>query len=430
MEILISRRKIWTAVFAAGSGNILDIFNIAVYSYFASTIGRQFFPSADPVAALMQVFAVYGIGFVMQPLGAIFFGRMAGRRGRKPVLLWTVSLMSIGTIGVGLIPTYHNIGAIASIALVALRLVQGFATGGEWGTAATYIVEWAPRENRGFFGSFQSVSTSGGSLLASLGATVIAATISPAAVDSWGWRIPFVVGGLAIFMVSIYLRTHSGETPEYSQMEREGKAATDYKSPWKLGLKAFGFTIFWTMLSYMLSSYMVTYVEHEVGLSRHDALMASNFALLTQMILLPVMGALSDRVGRKPLLLFGCFATAILIYPLMHQMSQAGSLTEVIVLECCIAALYATFSGPGPAAICEIFPTALRSQWMTSGFMLAVLVFGGFSPFMSTLLIRLTHSTAAPAFMLAPAAVITGIVILTLESSRRPKALTEAPNLP
>lgn len=232
--------------------------------------------------------------------------------------------------------------------------------------------------------------------------------------------MPFVAGGIAISLFSIFLRAKTEETPEYEKSKKEAPPIPVAGSAaFKLGLKAFGFTIFWTVLSYLVNAYMVTYTQREAGLTREQALLASNIALLVQTLLLPVAGAMSDRVGRKPLLLGSCLLTAIAGYPILHMMSSGASFQQVLLLQCCLGALFALFSGPAPATICEIFPTKLRTTWMSVGFTLSVSIFGGFSPLVSTWLISTLHMPAAPSLLIVPAAIISGLVICTLPVWRR-----------
>jgi MHS family proline/betaine transporter-like MFS transporter len=261
-------------------------------------------------------------------------------------------------------------------------------------------------------------------LMASLVASLV--SLLPAAtVHAGAWRIPFVAGGVAIFLVSIFLRTRAEETPEYTQTIK-ATPRVDTSANLVLGLKVFGFTIFWTILSYLVSAYMVTYTQQEAGLTRSQALTSTNIALLVQVILIPFAGALSDRIGRKPLLLLSCVSTAVLAYPILQMMTSGASFVQVVLLQSCLGALFALYSGPGPATICEIFPAKLRTTWMSIAYALAVAIFGGFSPLMSTWLISFSHLPASPAFLLMPAAIVSGLVIYSLPSNHERRAESQA----
>lgn len=407
-----SNRKTWIAVFAASSGTLLEFYDLALYAFFIGTIAKQFFPSADPVASLLLTFAAFGVGYIARPVGSFAIGRIGDKHGRKPAMMLTVGCMAVGSIGMGMTPSYHAVGLAAPIFLVGFRIMQGFAAGGQFGTSAAFIVESSPLERRGFFGSFQSLSTTASTLLASVAASLVAALPDPAT-QAWAWRIPFVAGGVAIAAVSIFISHKAEETPEYLESKRVSNP-TRTTGGLALGLKVFAFTIYWTVLSYLANTYMVTYTQREAGLSHVQALFSSDIALLVTAALMPFAGALSDRIGRKPLHLLSCAITAVAAYPLLHLMSGGASFPEVVALQCCLGALFAMFSGPAPATICEIFPTSLRTTWMSLGFTLSVSIFGGFSPLMSTWLIEKLHMPAAPALLLVPAALISGAVTVTL----------------
>ena len=405
-------RASWTAVVASGSGNFLEFYDFVIYAFFVSTIAKLYFPNTDPIVSLLETFAAYGVGFIVRPLGSWIIGRIGDVRGRKPAMIITVACMAVGTIGIGLVPSHASIGVAAPILLVVMRALQGFAAGGEYGTSTAFIVEWAPPERRGFFGAFQSASASSAALAASLVASLL--SLLPATtIHAWAWRLPFIVGGIAISAFSIFLRLKTEETPEYRESARL-PMKNPGTSPVLLGLQAFGFTIFWTVFSYLVTAYMFTYVQREAGLSRGQALISTDIALLVQVVMLPVAGALSDRVGRKPVLLFSSLTAVLVAYPALSIMASGVGFLEVLFLQCAMGALYSFFSGPAPASICEIFPTRLRTTWMNIGFTLAVSIFGGFSPFMSTWLISISHIPASPAFLLVPAAIVSSLVIWKL----------------
>jgi MHS family proline/betaine transporter-like MFS transporter len=409
------------AVSAAVVGNVLEWYDFAVYGYLATIIAKNFFPAGDDVAALLATFAAFGVGFVIRPLGGIVIGRIGDVKGRKVALILTILLMAVGTVLIGLIPTYSTIGVLAPILLVAARLMQGFSAGGEWGGSTAFIVEWAPADRRGFYGSFQQCSVVGGLLMGSGVAALLTSILAPAVMDSWGWRIPFLFGGI-IGPVGIYMRRNIDETPAYRRVAAApANAGGDTTSPFILAARAFGFTILWTVSFYIFLSYMPTFTQKFAGLSRPAALWSNTAGLLLLMIAIPIMGRLSDRIGRKPLLLACCIAFIILPYPLFSLMLSGASLMTIVLIQLLIGLAIAPFSGAGPAAIAEIFPTGTRSTYMSTGYALAVAIFGGFAPFIATWLIATTGSPISPTYYVIAAAIISTVVIIGLrETAREP----------
>jgi len=408
------------AIYAASIGNLLEWYDFGVYAYLATMIASKFFPSTDPTASLLAAFAAYGVGFLARPLGGIVIGRLGDTRGRKAALVLTIFMMALGTIGIGLLPSYESIGIWAPILLVALRIIQGIAAGGEWGTSTAFIIEWSPANRRGFFGSFQQVSTAGGSLLGSATAAVLTTVLTSEQMLAWGWRLPFVLG-LVLLIVGVYIRRNVEETPSF-EATREAAANEPVASGVGLGALAFGFTIFWTIAYYALLAWMPTFTQKYAGLSPSQALWSNTVGLIAMVIAIPLWGALSDRIGRKPLLLASTISIGVLAWPLFYLMSTTGGLAVVMPVQILFGVLLALYSGPGPAAISEIFPTHLRSTWMSAGYTLAVAVFGGFAPFMASWLIGATGSPLSPTYLyLIPAAIISALVVARLqETSGRP----------
>ncbi|WP_051356628.1 MFS transporter [Azorhizobium doebereinerae] len=408
------------AVMAAVIGNVLEWYDFAIYGYVATIIAHKFFPPGDEVSSLLATFATFGIGFAARPLGGIIIGRMGDTRGRKAALLLTIFTMAIGTVGIGLIPSYATIGLLAPILLVACRLLQGFAAGGEWGGATAFIVEWAPKGKRGYFGSWQQASVAGGLLLGSGTAALFSTLLSPDQMDAWGWRIPFILG-IILLPVGLYMRSSIDETPAYREAQAAQAAAAQAKAPpkvhapgWILATRAFGFTILWTVSYYVILYYMPTFTQKYAGLSRTESLWSNTLGLVVLAALIPLMGLISDRIGRKPMLLACCLAFVLLTYPLFAAMASGATLVTVMGIQILFALMIAMFSGPGPAAIAEMFPTHSRSTWMSTGYSLAVTVFGGFAPFIATWLINATGSPVAPTYYLIAAGVVSALVIAAL----------------
>jgi MFS transporter, MHS family, proline/betaine transporter len=404
------------AIWAASIGNLLEWYDFGVYAYLASLIAAKFFPGNDPTASLLAAFAAYGVGFLARPLGGIVIGRLGDVKGRKAALVLTIFLMALGTIGLGLVPSYDRIGIWAPTLLVMLRILQGVAAGGEWGTSTAFMIEWSPPDRRGFFGSFQQVSTAGGSLLGSAVAATLTSSLSPQAMLDWGWRVPFLLGAI-LLVVGIYLRQNVEETPSY---EASKKAAAEQPAiaGAPLGLLAFGFTIFWTVAYYTLLAWMPSFTQRFAGLSQSESLWSNTIGLVAMITAVPIWGALSDRIGRRPLLMASAISIGLLSWPLFTLMSKGGGLALVVPIQIVFGILLALYSGAGPAAISEIFPTHLRSTWMSTGYSLAVAIFGGFAPFIATWLIAATGSPVAPTYLyLLPSAVISLLVIWKLNET-------------
>jgi len=400
-------------------GNLLEWYDFAIYGYLATLIAKKFFAPGDELAALLSTFATFGVGFVVRPLGGIVVGRIGDLKGRKAALMLTIFLMAIGTVMIGLIPEYAAIGAWAPMLLVLARLLQGFAAGGEWGGSTAFIVEWAPQDKRGLYGSFQQSSLAAGLLLGSGIAALFSTLLTPEQLESWGWRVPFLLGGL-LAPVGIYMRRHIDETPAFRSAQKES-AGGDTVSPLALARKAFGFTILWTTAYYTMLAYMPTFTQKYAGLTRAQSLWSNTLGLFVLVVAIPFAGRLSDRFGRKPLLLACCIAFALLTYPLFQAMISAASLAAVVVVQVLFALMIASFSGPGPAAIAEIFPTRLRSTWMSAGYSLAVAIFGGFAPFIATWLIGKTGSPLAPTAYVIAAALVSTLVIARLSETAHEK---------
>ena len=400
------------AITAAGIGNVLEYYDFGIYGFLAATLGRKFFPGTDPTASLLATFAAFGIAFLARPLGAIVLGRRGDVRGRKSTLVLTIVLMAIGTAGIGLIPDHAAIGVAAPILLVLCRLLQGLSAGGEWGNATAFIVEWSPEGRRGFFGSFSQASVVGGLLLSSAVAALLNTAFTADQIDAWAWRIPFLLG-IVLLPVGLWLRRGIGESPRF-EAERHGQSSglLDLGSPIGLMARAFGFTILWTVSYYIMLTYLPTFTQRYAGLSATEALWSNTIGLVVLVLVIPLMGALSDRVGRKPLLLFCCTAFVLLSYPGFRLMLAAPGIWTILPIQIAFDLVIATFAGTGPAAIVELFPTRSRTTLMSIGYSLAVAIFGGFAPFIATWLISTTGTPIAPTFYLIAAGLVSALTIL------------------
>jgi MHS family proline/betaine transporter-like MFS transporter len=403
------------AVTAAVIGNVLEWYDFAVYGYVAAIIGKNFFPGTDETTELLKAFLTFGLGFVARPIGGIVIGRMGDTHGRKAALMLTIFLMAAGTVLIGILPTYASIGFAAPALLLLARLMQGFSTGGEWGGSTAFIVEWAPHGRRGLFGSFQQMSVVAGLLLGSGFAALLNTVLTPAQMADWGWRVPFLVGGL-LGPVGIYMRRTIEETPHYEKVKTAPPAGA--ASGLALAARAFGFTIAWTVCFYVLLTYMPSWTAKYMKLTPAMALWSNTIGLVALIVGIPIMGHLSDRYGRRPLLMIACAAFVILPWPLFSYLASGNVPYVVLVLiQIGIALLISLYSGAGPAAIAEIFPTRSRSTWMTTGYALSVAIFGGSAPYLSIWMIDKLGSPIAPVWYLIAAAIISFGVMWSLKET-------------
>jgi MHS family proline/betaine transporter-like MFS transporter len=399
-----------TAILAGVIGNVLEWYDFAVYGYFVPVISQLFFPNQTPLVSLLLTFSVFGVGFVMRPVGSVVFGQYGDRHGRKRALSAVIFLMAASTFMVGLLPTYASIGVLAPLLLVVARLAQGLSGGGEWGGAAAYLVEYALPGKRGLTGSWQQVSVGCGFLLGSLTAAVLTTWIAPADMLAWGWRIPFLLGVL-VGIVGAVMRWRLDDTPKFAELESQGEVArsplreafTTFRRP---TLIAFGITLHNTVGYYAVLIYLTTWLTNIVKMPRGTALWIGTACLLAFVVAVPVMGALSDRIGRRPLFIASCVGYIVLAYPLF-LLASTGVPAYAFLAQLVLVLLLALYAGPGPAVYCELFPTRVRYTALSVGYNIPVAIFGGFAPFIATWLIQSTGNPLSPAFYVIAASLAT-----------------------
>jgi MHS family proline/betaine transporter-like MFS transporter len=406
--------RLWRSILAAAAGNLLEWYDFVIYAYMAPLIALKFFPSSDPLAGLLAVFATFGLGFVVRPLGGILIGRLGDAKGRKVALLVTIFLMALGTAGIGLVPSRAAIGPLAPWLLLLCRLIQGFSAGGEWASATTFIYEWAPAGRRGFFSSLQQSSVACGMLLGSAVAALFTTLLTKNQMADFGWRIPFLLGAL-ILPVGLYTWRKVEETPVFKR--RDGTPVA-IGTGMRLAARAIGITVIWTVAYYAVLTYMPVFTAHFSRLGPAAALWSNALSLFVLAVTTPLFGGLADRVGRKPLLLAGAAGFAILTYPLFLLIVRSESMLPIILAQIVFALMTAIYSGGAPAAMNEIFPPASRLLWMSTGYSLATALFGGFGPFISTWLVRATGSPLSPALYIVGGALISLTTILPLKETR------------
>jgi MHS family proline/betaine transporter-like MFS transporter len=295
------------------------------------------------------------------------------------------------------------------------RLMQGFSTGGEWGGSTAFIVEWAPKDKRGLYGSFQQMSVVAGLLLGSAFAALLNSILTPEQMADWGWRVPFLVGGI-LGPVGLYMRRTIEETPHYERVKDAAPAGGS--SGFALAARAFGFTVAWTVCFYVLLTYMPSWTAKYMKLTPAMALWSNTIGLIALIVGIPIMGHLSDRYGRRPLLMISCAAFILVPWPLFTYLASGNvPYATLVLIQIGIAILISLYSGAGPAAIAEIFPTRSRSTWMTTGYALAVAIFGGSAPYLSIWLIEKLGSPIAPVWYLIVAAIVSFGVMWSLKET-------------
>lgn len=417
------------AVTASMLGNATEWYDYSVYSYLTLEISKHFFPGPHAILATLATFAV---SFVLRPLGGFVWGPLGDRFGRQKVMPITILLMCGGTFLFGVIPTYRQIGLWAPILLVALRVVQGFSTGGEYGGAATFMSEYAPDRRRGFWGSFLEFGTLGGYALAIGVVALVRAITGDAAMASWGWRVPFMVA-LPLGAVGLYLRLRLEDTPVFRELDSSGqteKAATTalgelLRGYWRPILKLFALVIALNIADYTLLTYMPTYLQTTIGMTPGAALLLVAIGYVCMMVLIPFAGRLSDRIGRKPcwwISLIGLFVLAIPMFWLMGQ-SFALAILGFVVLGIMLLLQLGTISATFPA----MFPGHVRYAGMAVSYNVATAAFGGTAAFVNAALIDATGNNLMPAFYMMFGCVIGAIglwkVVETRGSSLRGRDL-------
>jgi MFS transporter, MHS family, proline/betaine transporter len=423
------------AIAASAIGNATEWFDYGIYAYGVSYISAAIFPG-DAQQATLLAFATFAISFLVRPLGGFVWGPLGDRVGRKHVLAITIVLMAGATFCVGLIPSYAAIGLWAPALMVALRMIQGFSTGGEYGGAATFMAEYAPSRRRGFLGSFLEFGTlagfSAGALLM-LGCSVL---LDDEQMGSWGWRLPFLVAA-PLGLIGVYLRSRLEDTPIFRELEESGEteqgAVTQFKDLvseyWAPVLRLGGVVVALNVVNYTLLAYMPSYLEQTIGLSSSHSLIVPIIGMLTMMVFLPIAGHISDRVGRKPMWWFslvGLFIAGVPMFLLMAT-NMLGAIIGFAVLGLLYVPQLSTISATFPA----MFPTQVRYAGFAIAYNVSTSLFGGTAPAINDWLVGLTGDKLVPAYYMMVACVVGMIALVKVpETARCPLNGTEIPGTP
>ena len=408
------------AVAGASIGNAVEWFDFAIYGFLATFIAGQFFPAGDETAALLNTFAIFAAAFFMRPLGGFVFGPLGDRIGRQRVLALVILLMSAATLGIGLLPTYGAIGVLAPLLLLVLRCLQGFSAGGEYGGGAVYLAEFATDERRGVTVTFMVWSGVLGFLLGSITVTLLQAVLSTAAMESYGWRIPFLIAG-PLGLVGLYIRLRLSDTPQFAELSKSHQTAESplreaVSTAWRSILQVIGLMIVFNIGYYVVFAFLPSYFIKTLQFSATDAFLSITLACLVALVLILPLAMLSDRIGRRPLLIGGAVAFAVLGYPLFLLLNT-GSLVAAIAAHCVLAAIESVYVSTAVSAAVELFATRVRFSGFSIGYNVCVAVFGGTTPYIVTWLTAATGDAIAPAYYLVIAALVSLGVVLTLRES-------------
>ncbi|MGJ4892158.1 MFS transporter [Bradyrhizobium sp. HKCCYLRH3099] len=404
------------AILRATSGNFLEQFDFFLFGFYAAAIGKAFFPSTDETASLLNTFGVFWLGALMRPVGAIVLGAYIDKIGRRQGLIVTLGIMAAGTVVIAFCPTYETIGIAAPIIVLLGRLLQGFSAGVELGGVSVYLSEIATPGNRGFYTSFQSSSQQVAIFVASILGFLLSETMPAATVTAWGWRIPFFVGCLIIPLI-FFLRRTLEETPAFLAMKKHPTAREVFASAlanWRIVLLGMMIAILTTTTFYFVTVYTPTFGKTVLKLSTADALLVTLLVAVTNFIWNPVGGALSDRIGRKPVLVAIAVLSLLTAYPALHWLVSAPSFGKMLAVEMMFSFYFGMYSGTMLGALVEIVPAHVRTTCFSLAFALAAALFGTFTPFAATWLIEKTGDKASPGYWLILAAVLGIIAALTV----------------
>jgi len=404
------------AILRATSGNFLEQFDFFLFGFYATYIAKAFFPATSEFASLMLTFAVFGAGFLMRPLGAVVLGAYIDEVGRRKGLIVTLSIMASGTVLIAFVPGYATLGLLAPALVLVGRLLQGFSAGAELGGVSVYLSEMATPGHKGFYTAWQSASQQVAIVLAAALGYVLNESMTAPALAQWGWRVPFFVGCMIIPCIFV-LRRSLQETDEFRARKHHPTTREVFdsmKANWRIVLAGMLLVAMTTTTFYLITVYTPTFGKTVLHLSARDSLVVTLLVAVSNFVWLPIGGALSDRIGRRPLLLAVTTLAILTAYPAMAWLATAPSFANMLSVLLWFSLLFGMYNGAMVVALTEVMPAQVRVVGFSLAYSLATAVFGGFTPAISTWLIETTHDKAAPAYWLSIAAVCGLVATLAL----------------
>ena len=405
MDATAARHGKFRTVVQVTSGNFLEMFDFFLFGIYASYIAKAFFPNASPVISLMQAFLSFAAGFAMRPIGALVLGGYIDRIGRRKGLIVTLSIMASGTVLIAFVPSYATIGLAAPILVIAGRLLQGFSAGVELGGVSVYLSEMATPGHKGFYVSWQSASQQVAIIVAALIGFSVNKLMAPEDLAAWGWRIPFVIGCLIVPLLFV-LRSSLQETEEFEARKHHPEFAEMIQTlgrNWPVVLAGVGMVIMTTVSFYLITVYTPSFGKNVMHLTESDSLLVTIVIGVSNFIWLPVAGALSDRVGRRSILIATTVLALVTVYPALSFLAHDPTFGKMVIVELWLSALYAWYNGAMVVALTEVVPASVRTSGFSLAYSLATTL-GGSSLAISTWLISLTGDKAAPGYWMSFAA--------------------------
>jgi len=394
-------------IFNVTSGNFLEMYDFMVFGYYASAIAKTFFPSDDPFASLMLTLMTFGAGFLMRPLGAIVLGSYIDHHGRRKGLLLTLGLMAVGTLSIALVPGYNTLGAAAPILILLGRLLQGLSAGVELGGVSVYLAEIAPKNRKGFFVSWQSGSQQVSVIFAALLGLAINHLLDKSQITEWGWRIPFVIGCMIVPFL-FWVRSMLQETVAFSQRKTHPsmkQIVRSVASNWALVLAGMLMVVTTTVMFYMITAFTPTFGKTVLMISDKQSFFVTLCVGLSNLIWLPIMGAVSDCYGRRPLLILFSILMIATAWPALRWLVSSPTFAHLLEAELWLSFLYASYNGAMVVYLAEVMPAEVRATGFSLAYSLATALFGGFTPAVSSYLIHASGDKAMPGVWLTFSAI-------------------------